>query len=503
MKNSKKLLTVAIILLNALALNAFELKVTDSSGKPVTGAHVVMVNKNTEYVLESSSNSLGVATFESSGGDDFVLMCAHPQYKGYYDNNFDPFRKKEIQFSSSKSSGSTIIVQGTGYINGFNGRLNPILDRYERTYLYATNISVEGGSEADQPYHFKIGKNFEMVDRAGNEIEISIDSMIGRTSLIQHPVLSTQVANVKTSAGSNPYSHRDSIDYQNSHLNIAEIQSTDSPSNFVISPDEDVIITSADGREMEVNILEFREDSILVSRTSDERQLEVKHNMLSPDDKDKMSRMYDLVTKYPDVKVSDRMGVRKHYGQSEFIIRDLQSLFSKYCRSSDSVKNPMRDVMFDLGIRYLMTRKDCEEVLNLGQSVKRRLDTPGIPASSFVYYVYTDPSLPRTTIHADSFMLITDLNDCVVGYQFVNRTRPSRDLIERGDYKIYDIIQNIRKATSGVSITYEVTNSGDIINLHSYAKKEDGANVQETYLTLHKQIGDLILYNIQESWIKR
>ena len=38
--------------------------------------------------------------------------------------------------------GSAIFPEATGSLPGLNGRLNPIRDALDRTYLYATNIAV-------------------------------------------------------------------------------------------------------------------------------------------------------------------------------------------------------------------------------------------------------------------------------------------------------------------------------------------------------------------------
>ena len=41
--------------------------------------------------------------------------------------------------------GSCIFAEATGYIPTLAGRLNPIRDTHDRTYLYAANIAINGG----------------------------------------------------------------------------------------------------------------------------------------------------------------------------------------------------------------------------------------------------------------------------------------------------------------------------------------------------------------------
>ena len=48
--------------------------------------------------------------------------------------------------------GSVILEEATGEIPGLHGRLNPIRDSLDRTYLYANRMAVNNG--AKQPVNF-------------------------------------------------------------------------------------------------------------------------------------------------------------------------------------------------------------------------------------------------------------------------------------------------------------------------------------------------------------
>jgi hypothetical protein len=71
-----------------------------------------------------------------------------------------------------RSKSEKVTIGSTGYIQGLNGRLNPILDSYNRTYLYADNIAIEGGK--NQPVDFTPNQPFEVEDSVGNRFELTV-----------------------------------------------------------------------------------------------------------------------------------------------------------------------------------------------------------------------------------------------------------------------------------------------------------------------------------------
>ena len=80
------------------------------------------------------------------------------------------------QLSSSK---------GTGHIPGLAGRLNPIRDASDRTYLYADNIAINRGEP--QPVSFVPGdEQMHLVDANGNKFVVRVAAITGRSSLIEY-----------------------------------------------------------------------------------------------------------------------------------------------------------------------------------------------------------------------------------------------------------------------------------------------------------------------------
>ena len=91
-----------------------------------------------------------------------------------------------IEMQSQPESGAVIFPEATGYLPGLSGRLNPIRDTLDRTYLYASNIAINEGKQ--QPVHFMPGEDLRLTDVDGRELMVRIIAIIGRSALVEyHP----------------------------------------------------------------------------------------------------------------------------------------------------------------------------------------------------------------------------------------------------------------------------------------------------------------------------
>ena len=80
--------------------------------------------------------------------------------------------------------GSVIFEKGTGHLPGLSGRLNPIRDTLDRTYLYADNIAVNEG--APQPVHFTLGEDLRLMDADGVGMRVRVREILGRAALVDY-----------------------------------------------------------------------------------------------------------------------------------------------------------------------------------------------------------------------------------------------------------------------------------------------------------------------------
>ena len=72
----------------------------------------------------------------------------------------------------------------TGDLPGLKGRLNPIRDTHNRTYLYASNIAINEG--AQRPVHFIPGEDLRLTDAHGSELIARIVDIVGRSALVEY-----------------------------------------------------------------------------------------------------------------------------------------------------------------------------------------------------------------------------------------------------------------------------------------------------------------------------
>lgn len=108
-------------------------------------------------------------------------------------------RDLTLQLTSLRHGGAVIIPEGTGYIPGLKGRLNPILDSIGRTYLYASNIAINHGQI--QPVPFDYGEELNLVDADGFEVQVRIVHMVGRSALLEYRMVESQQESRQESLG--------------------------------------------------------------------------------------------------------------------------------------------------------------------------------------------------------------------------------------------------------------------------------------------------------------
>ncbi len=80
--------------------------------------------------------------------------------------------------------GSVIFNEATGHVPGVTGRLNPVRDTHDRTYLYASNIAINQGRQ--QPVHFLLGEELRLTDANGREMFVRIVDIVGHSALVEY-----------------------------------------------------------------------------------------------------------------------------------------------------------------------------------------------------------------------------------------------------------------------------------------------------------------------------
>ena len=90
----------------------------------------------------------------------------------------------DLELSHLPDGGSVVFANSAGQLPLVSGRLNPILDTLNRTYLYAENIAINQGLQ--QPVNFAFNEDLLLTDADGREVLVRIIDIVGRSALLQY-----------------------------------------------------------------------------------------------------------------------------------------------------------------------------------------------------------------------------------------------------------------------------------------------------------------------------
>ncbi len=154
-------------------------------GAPLAGVEVLALFPNKTW-------QLGVTNGEGEAALDLytthlpmTVYAAAPGFAGGLVREWLPSRGGLLmEVDPLADGGSVIFRQATGHIPGLRGRLNPILDTADRTYLYADNIAIEDGRQ--QPVSFRLGKPMKLTDAFGTQLSVTMVEIVGRSTLVEY-----------------------------------------------------------------------------------------------------------------------------------------------------------------------------------------------------------------------------------------------------------------------------------------------------------------------------
>jgi hypothetical protein len=158
------------------------LRVRSESGSPISQAKITAIAEN-GTTIGCSTDTAGFAKISFNVRRTYDLLIAHPNHPATIIERIDPSDDLEIIVADSENIGSSVF-HSTGHIPGLSGRLNPILDPSNRTWVYADNIAVNGG--VNQPASFSLNVPLEMEDANGAIFMVTFKFIRGRTSLAQY-----------------------------------------------------------------------------------------------------------------------------------------------------------------------------------------------------------------------------------------------------------------------------------------------------------------------------
>lgn len=156
-----------------------------SRGEPLAGIEVLALFPNKTWVRASTDESGDAALDLYTTNLPMTIYAAGPGYTAGLERAWTPNRSGLLlELEPLESGGGKIFAQSTGHLPGLRGRLNPIRDTSDRTYLYADNIAIDEGRQ--QPVSFRPGKPIRLTDAHGSELSVIIVDILGRSALIEY-----------------------------------------------------------------------------------------------------------------------------------------------------------------------------------------------------------------------------------------------------------------------------------------------------------------------------
>ena len=150
---------------------------------PLPEAHVLVLYPNKTY-LEGRTDVFGHADFLLHTRLPMIVLCAAKGFGALVVNGFVPGGPLEVRMEPTPHGGSLIIANQTGHLPGIQGRLNPILDNLDRSYLYADNVAINDGLQ--QPVRFNLDEPVRLTDSMGANATLWFREMAGASCIFDY-----------------------------------------------------------------------------------------------------------------------------------------------------------------------------------------------------------------------------------------------------------------------------------------------------------------------------
>lgn len=161
-----------------------QIAVRDSS-LPLQEVDVLVLFPNHTW-QRATSDEEGTATVSLHTTElPMSVYAAARGYAAHLELEWTPSQRAlVIEMRHLPDGGSVIFPEGAGTLPKLSGRLNPIRDTHDRTYLYTSNVAVNRG--VPQPVSFLLNEDLRLTDSQGNELWTRIIDIAGRSALLQY-----------------------------------------------------------------------------------------------------------------------------------------------------------------------------------------------------------------------------------------------------------------------------------------------------------------------------
>ena len=149
----------------------------------LSGVKVLMLYPNKTW-RESQTDTFGRSEFVLHAQLPMTVFVAAAGYKAQVVHGYDPIAPLTVEIEPTGNGGSMIFSERTGSIPGIQGRLNPILDNLDRTYLYANNIAINDGKT--QPVSFVLNEPVRLTDAFGKRATLWFREIMGGSCVFDY-----------------------------------------------------------------------------------------------------------------------------------------------------------------------------------------------------------------------------------------------------------------------------------------------------------------------------
>ena len=153
------------------------------TGRPLPDVNVLMLYPNRTY-REARTDAAGRADFVLYAKLPMTVLCAAKGLAAHVTRDHPPDEPLEVRMEPVADGGSLIIADRTGRLPGIQGRLNPIIDTLDRTYLYADNVAVNDGQT--QPVRFALNEPVRLTDSFGASATVWFREMAGASCVLDY-----------------------------------------------------------------------------------------------------------------------------------------------------------------------------------------------------------------------------------------------------------------------------------------------------------------------------
>ena len=156
-----------------------------SAGQPLLGAGLLTLFPNKTWVRMTTDENGEAAVDLHTTHLPLTVFVSAPGHGAFLEREWMPSQGAlAVELEVLPEGGSLILPEATGYLPGLKGRLNPIRDTHDRTFLYAFNIVINEGEA--QPVHFTFGEDLRLTDSDGKEALVRVVDVVGRSALLEY-----------------------------------------------------------------------------------------------------------------------------------------------------------------------------------------------------------------------------------------------------------------------------------------------------------------------------